>query len=206
MKIQALKPSARVAGRWLAVLEDGSILRVGENEVLTFSLYTGKELSDEEAERLVESAQRNSRRERALNLAASKPVSRRELERKLAGWGAGQEETASVCGRLEELGLLNDAQYAQMVVRHYAEKGYGERKLRDEFYRRGIPRELWEEALSQAGDPSEALDALLRKKWKGAVPEDPRELKKAFDALVRRGYAWSDVSEALRRLGVREED
>ena len=39
MVIQELKPSKRVKGRWLAVLEDGSILRVGENEVLNFGLY-----------------------------------------------------------------------------------------------------------------------------------------------------------------------
>lgn len=42
MKIEQLKPSQRVAGRWLAVMEDGSILRLGENEVLNFSLYAGR--------------------------------------------------------------------------------------------------------------------------------------------------------------------
>ena len=106
MVIQQLKPSQRVAGRWLAVMEDGSILRLGENEVLNFSLYAGRELTDQEAEQLTASAEQNSRRERALNLAAGKPMSRRELERKLAGWGAGEEEQAAVCDRLEELGIL----------------------------------------------------------------------------------------------------
>ena len=164
MVIQQLKPSQRVAGRWLAVMEDGSILRLGENEVLNFSLYAGRELTDQEAEQLTASAEKNSRRERALNLAAGKPMSRRELERKLAGWGAGEEEQAAVCDRLEELGILNDAQYAELVVRHYSAKGCGERKLRDELYRRGVPRDLWEEALTQAEDPAEAIDAFVAKK------------------------------------------
>ena len=198
MKIEQLKPSQRVAGRWLAVMEDGSILRLGENEVLNFSLYAGRELTGQEAEQ-------NSRRERALNLAAGKPMSRRELERKLAGWGAGEEEQAAVCGRLEELGILNDAQYAQLVVRHYSAKGYGERKLRDELYRRGVPRDLWEEALTQAEDPAEAIDAFVAKKLKGAAVSDPKELKKVSDALARRGYSWSDISEALRRYDSRLE-
>ena len=147
MVIQQLKPSQRVAGRWLAVMEDGSILRLGENEVLNFSLYAGRELTDQEAEQLTASAEKNSRRERALNLAAGKPMSRRELERKLAGWGAGEEEQAAVCDRLEELGILNDAQYAQLVVRHYSAKGYGERKLRDELRRPGPPGVLLERHL-----------------------------------------------------------
>ena len=41
MVIQELKPSKRVPGRWLAVLEDGSILRLGEGEVVDFALYAG---------------------------------------------------------------------------------------------------------------------------------------------------------------------
>ena len=45
MVIEELKPSKHVEGRWLAVLEDGSILRIGESEVVNFALYSGKELS-----------------------------------------------------------------------------------------------------------------------------------------------------------------
>ena len=41
MIIQELKPSKHVEGRWLAVLEDGYILRLGENEVIDFALYAG---------------------------------------------------------------------------------------------------------------------------------------------------------------------
>ena len=37
MVIQDLKPSNRVDGCWLVMLEDGSILRVGENEVIEFA-------------------------------------------------------------------------------------------------------------------------------------------------------------------------
>ena len=42
MVIRELKPSQRVQGRWLVALEDGSILRVGEGQVIDFALYAGK--------------------------------------------------------------------------------------------------------------------------------------------------------------------
>ena len=45
---------------------------------------------------------------------------------------------SAIADRMEELGFLNDAAYAAQVVRYYSAKGYGERKLRDELYRRGI--------------------------------------------------------------------
>lgn len=201
MKIQALKSSQRVRGRWLVHLEDGSILRVGEGEVVAFALFAGKELTPEEAEELTASARRSGLKEKALALLSGKPMSRRELERKLESWEAAPEEIAPLCDRMEELGFLNDARYAETVVRHYSAKGFGERKLRDELYRRGVPRDLWDDALAQAEDPSAAIDEFLHKKLKGARPEDPRELKKLSDSLARRGWTWPQISDALARYG-----
>ena len=205
MRIEELKPSKRVQGRWLAVLEDGSILRVGEGEVIDFALYAGKELTEEEAERLTASARRTGLKEKTLDLLTRKPMSRKELERKLAEWEAGEEEIISICARMEELGFLNDGAYAVQVVRHYSQKGCGEHKLRDELYRRGVPRDLWEDALAQAADPAEAIEAFLRKKLAGKMP-DRKELKKVSDALARRGYGWEEISAALRRFGADLED
>ena len=200
MVIRELKPSQRVKGRWLAVLEDGSILRVGESEVIDFALYAGKELAEEEADALLACAARSGRKAKALELLARKPHSHRELERKLAEWGAEEDETAALCNRMEELGYLNDAAYAAQIVRHYCAKGFGEKKLRDELYRRGIPRELWEEALEQAAEPAEALDAFVAKKLAGKTT-DRKELQKLSTALARRGYSWSDIRDALGRYG-----
>ena len=204
MIMQELKPSKRVEGRWLAVLEDGSILRVGEGEVIDFTLYAGKELSEEEAERLQNSARRSGLKTKAIELIMRKPQSRKELGRKLLEWEASEEEAEAICDRMEELGYLNEREYAGRIVRHYAAKGFGERKLRDELYRRGIPRELWEEALSQIEDNSQAIDAFLEKKLKGS--HDPKEIKKASDALARRGFHWTEISEALRRYGMEAYD
>ena len=205
MVIQELKPSQRIKGRWLAVLEDGSILRVGENQVVDFALYAGKELSEEEAEALQGSAQRQQRKEKALELLARKPQSRRELENKLAQWGAEEDEVQTVCDRMEQLGYLNDAEYAARVVRHYSAKGFGPGKLRDELYRRGVPRDLWQEAMEQAEDPAQSIDAFVAKKLAGKTA-DRQTLKKVSDALARRGYCWPDINDALRRYGAETEE
>ena len=205
MTISKLTPSERVKGRWLAFLDDGSILRIGENEVIGFGLYAGKELSQEESENLLCSARRSQLREKTLELLTRKPLSRKELERKLTQWEADEEEISSICDRMEELGYLNDAAYAAMVVRHYGAKGFGEKKLRDELFRRGVPRQLWDEALEQAEDPAECIDAFVKKKLAGRQV-DRKELKKVSDALARRGFSWSDISAALRRYDAGIED
>ncbi|RKI67684.1 regulatory protein RecX [bacterium 1xD42-67] len=202
MVIEELKPSKRVEGRWLAVLEDGSILRVGGGEVIDFALCAGKELSEEEAERLQAAARRSSLKAKAIDLLMKRPQSRKELGRKLKEWEAADGEIQLICDRMEELGYLDEEEYAGRIVRHYAAKGFGERKLRDELYRRGIPRELWDEALGQIQEEDSAcvIDAFLEKKLKGS--HDPKDVKKASDALARRGYRWPEISDALRRYGM----
>jgi len=204
MVIRDLKPSQHAQGRWLALLEDGSILRLGEGEVVGFSLYTGMELDGETLEKLQQSARRSGLKEKAINLLSAKPMSRRELEKKLQSWQADEEESRELCQRLEELGFLNDGRYAELVVRHYSAKGYGVRRLRDELYRRGVPRELWDDALEQAEDPEQAIDDFLRKKL--SDPEDPKQVKRVTDALARRGFGWREIGEGLRRLGMDVED
>ena len=56
MKLLKLTPSQRVQGRWLLHLEDGSLLRVGEGEVVSFGLYSGMELPAETLEALASAA------------------------------------------------------------------------------------------------------------------------------------------------------
>lgn len=198
MVIQELKPSQRVQGRWLAMLEDGSILRVGQQEIADFALYAGRELTEEEAAALTAGLRSRQMRERALELLSRKPQSRRELTRKLNEWGAGPEEADAVCDRMEELGYLNEAAYAARIVEVYSARGFGEKKLRDELYRRGVPREEWDEALARVEDSTQAIDDFLQKKLTGWTG-DRKQLQKVTAALARRGFSWPDIRDALAR-------
>ena len=210
MRIEKLVPSQRVQGRWLCTLDDGTLLRLGEGEVVRFALYAGMELTDALYDQLDEAARYAAVRERALDLIAARPLSRRELLDKLTAKPrdpkkrpADPAPAVAAADWLEGLGYLNDAEYARTVVKHYAAKGYGVRKLRDELWKRGVPREHWDAALAElaeSGQGEEAIDALLRQKLKGRAP-DEKELKRASDALARRGYRWEEIKAALRRYG-----
>jgi len=113
----------------------------------------------------------------------------------------GQAE--AVADRLTDLGLLSDGEYARTVARHYAAKGYGPRKIKDELYRRGVPREYWEDALEELEPDDAQIDRLARQKLRGGEPTR-ENLKKVSDYLARRGYGWEEISAALDRL--REEE
>ena len=199
MRISKLSASKHKKGRILVQLDSGELLRIGEREAVAFSLYVGKELTAQERAALENAARESGLKDRALSMLTTRPMSRKELtDRLVERSDATEEEAGAVADELERLGLLNDRAYAETLVRHYAAKGYGPYRLREELRRRGVPGAYWDEALEELDDPAEAIDAFLRQKLHGRIT-DRRELKRVSDALARRGFHWSDISAALRR-------
>ena len=98
---------------------------------------------------------------------------------------------------LSDHGFLNDESYAAAVARHYAAKGYGAGRVRSELSRRGVDRELWDEAVENMPETDGRLDKLIAARLKD--PADRDQIRKVSAALFRRGYSWEEIRSALRR-------
>lgn len=143
-----------------------------------------------------------SAKTRALRLLERRDYSRKELILKLTEKGESLEDAEAVADRMVELGVISDERYSRMLVRHYAAKGYGACRIKQELYRHGIHTDLWEEAMEELPPPAsqeEIIDKLLRRKLRSSDP-DRNEIKKATDALLRRGFSWSEVSASKQRV------
>ena len=116
----------------------------------------------------------------------------------ILGTGLG-ELAQEVAQRMAQVGLVDDREYASTVVRHYSRKGYGPAKIRDELYRRGVPREFWHEAMEERDQGDDKLRALVEKKLRGAQPTR-EELKKVSAYLGRRGFGWEEISRVLSQV------
>ena len=200
MTISKLEPSRHVKGRILVYCEDEQLLKVTEKEVLEFSLYPGRELSAAEEKALREAAGISGARARAAAMIGQRALSKKELQKRLVQKGESAENAAEAVEWLEDIGALDDLAYAKIVVRHYDAMGYGPAKLRNELYRRGVPRELWDEAIeAEAGDSAAAIDRYIAAKLRGKQA-DEKMIKRLSDGLRRRGFRWEDIRSALRRL------
>lgn len=200
MRVEKIERSKRERGRVLVRLEGGDLLRITEDELLRFNLYAGLDITAETVVELQRHAARSETRLRAARIVSSRALSRRELTERLLGKGASEEDAEAAADWLEDIGALDDLAYAKTVVRHYSAGGYGAAKIRDELRRRGVARELWDEALSDAPETGETIARVIAAKSKGR-PLDEKEYKKLSGALLRRGFAWRDVKAALRSLG-----
>ena len=136
-------------------------------------------------------------KQRALKILERRDVSRKMLLDKLTEKGISNTDAEEVADWLCGLGVVNDERFAGLVVRHYAAKGYGRRRIRDELYRRGIDREFWDGALAELPETNDAVDRLLSVRLRGAV--SPEALQRAQSYLLRRGYSWDEVCAATER-------
>ena len=205
MRIERLEPSRHKQGRVLVFLEDGACLKVTEQELLDFRLRAGEELDEGALERLRQAAGLSNTRTAAANLIGKRAMSRRDLERKLREKGASEADARYAGEWLEAIGALNDEAYAAALVRHYSGRGYGARRIREKLYEKGVPRELWDEALEQLPESEEPIDAFLAAKLRGRLP-DEKEKRRLTNALLRRGFSWGDIRAAWGRLGEETED
>ncbi len=135
---------------------------------------------------------------KAISLLNARDYSRKMILDKLLAKAFSPADAEEVADWLCEMGLVDDARYAAMVVRHYGAKGYGAGRIRQELYRRGIAKELWEAAMEEMPPQQDTIERVLRAKLKGEFT--PETKKKAAAAAQRRGYGWEEIRAALERL------
>jgi len=200
MRIERIEASRHVKGRVLVFLEDGTCLKVTEQELLVFGLRSGDELDERTLERLRDAAGVSNVKAAAANLIGKRAMSRRDLEKKLREKGASEADARYAAEWMEAIGAIDDAAYASALVRHYSGMGYGPARIREKLYEKGVPRELWEDALEELPENGGQIDAFLASKLRGRTP-DEKEKRRLTNALLRRGYSWGDVKAAWERLG-----
>ena len=200
MRIERIEASKHKRGRVLVFLEDGACLKITEQELLDFGLRKDDDLNEEILNRLKDAAGVSNVKATAADLIGKRAMSRSTLEKKLKEKGASETEARYASEWLEAIGAINDADYAVLLAQHCARQGYGPQRVREKLYEKGVPRELWDDALESLPDPAETIDRFLESKLRGRTL-DEKEKKRLSDALLRRGFSWSDVKAGLNRLG-----
>lgn len=204
MRIDHFASKPDRAGRYLIRFSDGSTMRLYRQTVEDFGLYAGMELSDEQMASLRLNAGQTSAKMRAVRIVSASSVSRRDLEQRLIRKGEDETQAKAAVEWMEELNLLDDAETARQIVSRCAAHGYGIARAKQMLYEKKIPKEFWNDALQDFPDQTEHILKFLNLKI--TDPADQRQVKKAVDALMRRGHSYGDVRRALSQMTVDADD
>ena len=180
--------------------EDGTVMRLYRQTVEDFGLYTGMELSEEEMSRLREAAGAMSAKMRAVRIIAASNVSKKDLEQRLIHKGEDPRQAKEAVQWMTELKLVDDRVTAEQVVASCIRKGYGLARAKQALYEKKIPKEYWDEVLAEYPDQLSEIEEYLRNRLPSNA--DQKAVKKAVDALIRRGHSYSVIRRALEQISV----
>ncbi len=164
----------------------------------------GTEITDEEVHELLAASDANRAKEKALYLIAHRDHSKKELVDKIRRT-ASQEAAEKAVDRMEEIGLIDDRDYARRYASELFQRKYFARKrVEYELKQKGIDPDFIEELLEELEpEPVGQIGALVERKYLRAL-DDERGRRRTVAALQRLGYRWEDIRRALKEYEIPE--
>ena len=188
------------SGRFWLTFEDGSRICLYRQTVEDFGLFTGKDLTEEQLLQLQDAKGTMSAKMRAVRIIAASAVSKQDLQKRLVQKGENPDDAAEAVAWMEEMALLDDAETARQIVSRCIAKGYGLQRAKQALYEKKIPKKYWDGVLEDYPQQNEYILRFLQSKL--TDPNDPKQVKKAVDALLRRGHSYLQIRSALQSFSV----
>ena len=159
--------------------------------------------AEQSAEKRTESRddERTRARKKALVLLTGMDRTEHQLREKLEAAGFSESAVNDAIEYVRSYGYIDDRRYAEHFI-EIRRSGKSLQRIRMDLVRRGVPRDLIDEAIRRAREEDEDGELelamrLARKKLKGRAPEDERERQKLYAYLVRQGFSGSDALKVL---------
>ena len=198
MRIESVAAQPDRAGRYTVKFDDGTAMHLYRQTVEDFGLYTGRELTDEELKKLQISAGQMSAKMRAVRIVSASSVSKGDLQRRLIQKGEKKTDAMEAVAWMSELNLLDDQKTAEGIVQRCIAKGYGFARAKQALYEKRIPKEFWADALADYPDQTDKILEFFRSRL--GTSWDEKDLRRATDALLRRGHSYQEIRKALQKF------
>lgn len=183
--------------------DDGTTLRLYRQTIQDFCLYAGVELDAGSYEKLLVAAGEMSAKMRAVRIVSASSVSKKDLERRLIQKGEEPDHAKNAVAWMSDLDLIDDRKTAEQVVHRCIAKGYGIHRAKQALYEKRIPKQYWDEVLSDYPDQMDEIISFLRSRLN--EDSDRKDIHRAIEALSRKGHNYSEIRRGLQELSIGEE-
>lgn len=204
MRIESVTSQPDRAGRYTVKFDNGKTMRLYRQTLEDFSLYSGAELTEEQYSQMCQHAGAISAKMRAVRIVSASSVSKKDLQQRLIQKGETAKDAENAVKWMADMDLVDDKKTAEQIVSRCISKGYGISRAKQALYEKRIPKEYWDEVLEDYPDQTEKIKAYLSNKLDENA--DQKEIKRAIDALIRRGHSYGQIRRALDRLSLETED
>jgi regulatory protein len=117
---------------------------------------------------------------------------------KRAGFNIGAVNTA--INRMKELSLIDDEKLAFRLAPLLLSANNSPRQAVEKLVLKGISRDLAKAAVGETeNDPKEQIENLLKGQYRNKLSNE-KDIERTFNALIRRGFSFSDVKSVMRKI------
>lgn len=183
-------------------IDGEAAVKVDTETWLRSGLAVGDDIDDERLHQLLQDSAAHRAHEKALYLLEHRAHSKKELADKIARAEFDRDAANAAADRMEELGLVDDEQYARRLAQELFERRkFGSRRVRQELQQKGIDAGLisvvLEEFSPETDETVEKIRDIVERKYPAAW-EDEKVRRRAVAALQRYGYKLDDIFAVLR--------
>lgn len=166
-----------------------------------------KEINDVQLAALEEAVSCRRAYNHALDLLSRRDHTKKELMQKLRQ-KYPEEACAAAIEKAEVFGLIDEVRFAENYAQElYTRKKYGLRRIQTELLQKGVDRETAENAIEGLDKAEEnRIILLLRGKYRDALSGDEKAKRRAVNGLMRLGYGYGEIRDALREYDIGSEE
>lgn len=168
-------------------------------EVRQLQLSEGSEVSAEQYQELLEAVLIPRARKRAMHLLEQMDRTEAQLREKLARSEYPQAAVEAAVAYVKGFHYIDDYRYACSYIRYRCDSR-SSRQLAMELARRGVPRQVVEEAMEaeySCEDEGEKIKRWMEKKHYDATGAQQKERQRMYQFLMRKGFRTEDIMRYL---------
>ena len=183
-------------------IDGEAAVKIDTETWLRSGISVGDEIDDERLHQLLQDSAAHRAHEKALYLLEHRAHSKKELADKIARAEFDREAANAAADRMEELGLVDDEQYARRLAQELFERRkFGMRRVKQELQQKGIGADVialvLEEFSPETEETVEKIREIIERKYSTAR-EDEKVRRRAIAALQRYGYTLDDIFTVLQ--------
>ena len=198
MKITKLNFSKK--GNVVIYADEEYLMSVPHEVFLKSKIKLNSCVTKEEVEEILKNANDYKAKEKALRLLSFRAHSKQELKNKIKRV-SGDASAESATQKMEDLGLINDKNYALTYAKElFFRKFYSIKRVKYELSKKGIDKDIISEAIDEISpDEEDILKTAFDRKFYNKIKTE-KDMNRAYMYFGRLGYSFSQINSLFNSV------